>query len=160
MNRRWPHPVRRGIDRFVAEPGSIGNAVRVITAVTLAVVLVASLVIWVFDARDFPDYGAALWFALQTVTTVGYGDLVPTSAVGRVIGGLVMLVAIGFTTVVTALITSIVVEAAQARRRAAQDLAALDERDANERILERLDAIDQRLARVERALAGERAEPD
>jgi hypothetical protein len=48
----------------------------------------------VFDARDFPDLGSALWYTLQTVTTVGYGDHVPTSAVGRVVGASVMVVAV------------------------------------------------------------------
>ena len=34
-----------------------------------------SLVIWLFDKRDYESYGDALWYSLQTVTTVGYGDV-------------------------------------------------------------------------------------
>ena len=42
----------------------------------------------------------------MTVTTVGYGDLTPTSVGGRMIGILVMLVGIGFLSVLTATIAS------------------------------------------------------
>jgi voltage-gated potassium channel len=55
-----------------------------------------------------------LWWAIQTVTTVGYGDVVPTSAAGRLVATLVMLFGIGFLTVITASITSAFME--QARR--------------------------------------------
>ena len=49
----------------------------------------------VTDAREFPNIGDGLWWAVQTVTTVGYGDRVPTSPGGRLIAALVMLVGIG-----------------------------------------------------------------
>ena len=49
----------------------------------LGIVLVGGVIVWVFDRRDFPDLGGALWYTLQTVTTVGYGDKVPTSGLGR-----------------------------------------------------------------------------
>ena len=42
------------------------------------------------NRKDFDSFGDALWWALQTVTTVGYGDVVPTSGTGRVIGAFVM----------------------------------------------------------------------
>ena len=77
---RLLRPLLRSRDRFQEDPSSIGNAVRVVMAVVVAAVLVGSAVIWLFDKRDFPDYGSALWFSLQTVTTVGYGDLTPTIA--------------------------------------------------------------------------------
>lgn len=47
-------------------------------------------------------FGTALWWALSTVTTVGYGDVVPTTAAGRVVGVAVMLVGIGLFGVLTA----------------------------------------------------------
>ena len=41
------------------------------------------------------DVGTALWWALATVTTVGYGDVTPVTAAGRGIGVLLMFVGIG-----------------------------------------------------------------
>jgi voltage-gated potassium channel Kch len=50
--------------------------------------------------------GIGLWWAIQTVTTVGYGDVAPKDVVGRVVAALVMLYGIAFIAIVTAVITS------------------------------------------------------
>ena len=34
---------------------------------------------WLIDRDDFPTIGSGLWWSIQTITTVGYGDNVPTS---------------------------------------------------------------------------------
>ena len=52
------------------------------------------------------------------MTTVGYGDKVPTGLVGRLTGSFVMIVSVALLAIVTALITSTFVEAAQRRRHA------------------------------------------
>jgi voltage-gated potassium channel len=67
------------------------------------------------DGKTYPNVGDGLWWAIQTVTTVGYGDLVPTSTAGRIVAALVMVVGIGFLTVVTAAITSAFIESAKRR---------------------------------------------
>jgi voltage-gated potassium channel Kch len=157
-----PHPFRRAARRFTEDPGSVGNAVRLVIGVTVTAVLAGSLVIWVFDRRDFPDYGTALWFALQTVTTVGYGDVTPTNLVGRLATAAVMVTAIGFVTIVTAAITSTFVEAARRRDGEAERTS---ETAADARLEARLDDIAARLERIERRLAsadqsdGERQTP-
>ncbi len=153
---KLPRPIVRSRDRFVNEPGSVGNAVRALIVVTVLAVLLGSLAIWILDHRDFPDYGTALWFSLQTVTTVGYGDVTPVTMVGRTVAALVMVTAIGFIAVITAAVTSTFVEAAQ-RRRGTADKAA--QRDANERLYARFDEISQRLARIERHLGIEDEPP-
>ena len=48
------------------------------------------------------DFPTALWWAIVTVTTVGYGDVVPDSVVGRVVGVALMLVGIGLFGALTA----------------------------------------------------------
>jgi len=140
-------PLRRAFRRFSEDPASIGNAVRLVIGVTVVAVLAGSAVIWLFDRREFPDYGTALWFSLQTVTTVGYGDVTPTDIVGRLATAVVMVTAIGLITIITAAITSTFVEA-QRRRDAAGDAG----RAAEQRIEERLEEIAARLARIERHL--------
>ena len=56
------------------------------------------------------DYGTALWWAMSTVTTVGYGDTVPISAEGKGIAVFLMLVGISFFGWITANIAAFLVE--------------------------------------------------
>jgi voltage-gated potassium channel len=84
-----------------------------------------------------------LWWAVQTVTTVGYGDIVPRNTAGQFFATLVMVVGIGFLTVMTAAITSTFVEVARRRIQGSETQslnAKLDEIGA------RLSVIEQRLA--------------
>jgi voltage-gated potassium channel len=57
--------------------------------------------------HDYPD---ALWWAMSTVTTVGYGDKVPVTATARGLAVVLMLVGIGLVGVLTATIASFFVE--------------------------------------------------
>ena len=110
----------------------------VIGAITLVVALASGLLMRSFDPQDFPNAGSGLWWAVQTVTTVGYGDKVPTNFEGRLVATVVMVTALGFMTVMTASISALFVESAR-RRRSHRDDATL------EHIAERLDAIERRL---------------
>jgi voltage-gated potassium channel len=56
------------------------------------------------------DYGDALWWAMVTVTTVGYGDRYPVTAGGRGVAVVLMLVGIGLVGVLTATVASYFVE--------------------------------------------------
>ena len=96
----------------------------------------------VFDHQKFPTIGRGLWFALQTVTTVGYGDVTPKQSDGRFIAAVVMLTGIGFLAVITASVTASLVESSR-RRFAAQ--SEVDE-------TRRLEEVNERLARIEAAL--------
>jgi len=127
----------------------VKNAAFLMIAITAVIVLVGGLVVWVFDRQDFPDLGGALWYTLQTVTTVGYGDKVPTSGVGRVVGATVMVVAVALIAILTASITSTFVEAAQRRRRASDEL---EDRASAEALRQGLDDVVARLAAIEAIL--------
>jgi voltage-gated potassium channel Kch len=84
-----------------------------------------------------------MWWAMQTVTTVGYGDVTPAARSGRIVAAVVMLQGIAFLTITSAVITSTFI----ARARAEQD-------EVEEAGLEaRLDELAQRLDRIEAALA-------
>jgi len=152
MSRKMPNPARAAMTRFAEDPASIRYATVVLVIGIVVVVLVASLVIWVLDSKDYPDYGVALWFTLQTATTVGYGDVTPTSAIGRVVAGVVLLVSISFIAILTALITSVLVDAANQRRRKGQiEQEAAFARD----VTTALDELNARLIRIETALGVE-----
>jgi voltage-gated potassium channel len=149
--------LRRAQDRFTSDPASVRNAALLMIAITVAIVLVGGLIVWVFDRRDFPDLGGALWYTLQTVTTVGYGDKVPTSGLGRVVGATVMVVAVALIAILTASITSTFVEAAQRRRRAADEVQA---RASAEALQRGLDEVLARLAAIEAILQARDPRPD
>lgn len=143
------NPARAAMRRFADDPASVRYATIVLIIGIVVVVLVASLAVWTFDRRDFPDYGLALWFTLQTATTVGYGDVTPTSPVGRVVAGIVLLVSVAFLAVLTALITSVLVDAAHQRRR---KVLVEQEAHAAEDVTARFDELSERLARIEALL--------
>ena len=77
----------------------------VIATVTTTITVAAGLLMTVIDRKGFPSLGSGLWWAVQTVTTVGYGDRVPETTSGQVLAAVVMLLGIGFVTVITASIT-------------------------------------------------------
>ena len=99
----------------------------------------------VVDHKNFTTVGQGLWWSVQTVTTVGYGDVVPTNTSGRIVAALVMLLGLAFLSVITAAITSTFVARAteeRARRTGGGSAPATadDVRDITER-LDRIDAL-------------------
>ena len=145
--------VERRVQRIVnARSVTLGLA---LTFVGLA--LAGGIVIRFVDHENFPSVGLGIWWALQTVTTVGYGDVVPTTLVGRVIGGVVMVTGIAFISFVTAGVTSALVRRAGEESRTADRAHVientqhiLDELAKNGQTLadleKRLEAIDSKLA--------------
>lgn len=88
-------------------------------AVTIVVVAGAALVVYGLE-RDAPDSNItdlddALWWAVATTTTVGYGDHFPVTGDGRAVATLLMLVGIGLVGVVTANVAAHLVEDEQAK---------------------------------------------
>lgn len=82
------------------------QAFRPIALITVFIVVVAGGAQATFNADEFDSVWDGVWWAVVTVTTVGYGDLYPTDVEGRIIGIAVMLVGIGFLSVLTATIAS------------------------------------------------------
>jgi len=69
--------------------------------------------------QSFPD---ALWWAVVTITTVGYGDVVPVTAVGRAIGFILMLGGIAFFSGITANLASYLVKGSGSDKKALENL--------------------------------------
>ncbi|HWQ24635.1 MAG TPA: potassium channel family protein [Gaiellaceae bacterium] len=83
-----------------------GDALRLAAILTVAAIVVAAAAQRTFASGEFPTLWDGVWWAVVTVTTVGYGDLVPETVEGRIIGIAVMLVGIGFVSLLTASIAS------------------------------------------------------
>ena len=118
------------------------RAAGIIAVFTVVITVAGGFLERFLDRQEYPTIGRGLWFALQTVTTVGYGDVTPKRAAGRFIAAVVMLSGIGFLAVITASVTASLVESS--RRRFAAQSEADDTRQ--------FDEITDRLARIERAL--------
>jgi voltage-gated potassium channel len=111
--------------------------------IVLVLNLVAAALVMTFE-RDMPNgnissYPDALWWAVTTITTVGYGDRFPMSPAGRGVAVVLMVSGIALFGIITASIAAYFVE--QKADQQDQDLAARVDR-----ILERLDAIEAKLA--------------
>ena len=143
-----PDFFERRLSKFMQKPPTVRAAGTVIVSFTAFVVVVSAALIRLFDPSEFNNsFGDAIWWACQTVTTVGYGDVVPENVTGRIIGVIVMLQGIALITVVSAVITSTFIERAR-RERARMGLAM----PVPEEIVAAIQSIDERLARIEERL--------
>jgi voltage-gated potassium channel len=116
---------------------AIIRAVRMVAFVALTLAVIAAIVEWAVDP-GIGSFRDSLWWAIVTVTTVGYGDVVPTSTAGRIVGGLLMLAGVSAIPIATSLVVSVFISRLQSQQH---------ERDADERrdLIERLDRIERAL---------------
>jgi voltage-gated potassium channel len=129
-------PGKRLQARIEREGGvSAAIAVQVIAVSTLVVVFVGALIMWLVDSDNFSNYGVSLWWAIQTVTTVGYGDIVPNTVAGRIVAAVLMLTGIGLITVVSGAVASGLLDTVRRKRGY----------DSGEQLRAELEAIHRRL---------------
>jgi voltage-gated potassium channel len=117
--------------------------------VTVAASLAAGFTMTLLDRQDFPTFGVAVWWAVQTLSTVGYGDVVPHTAWGRFVGSVVIVLGVTFLAFLTAIVTSLFVSTdrdsayEEERQQRADELA--EAMAALRRIEERLAGIEAKL---------------
>jgi voltage-gated potassium channel len=117
--------------------------------VTVSVALLAGFVATLVDEKDFPSFADGAWWAIVTLATVGYGDIVPTTAWGRVVGSVLIIFGVTFLSFLTAIVTSLFVSTDQDQRRA-EERALQEASEAETRTL--LLQLDERLASIEAKL--------
>jgi voltage-gated potassium channel len=133
-----------------AKRSAHAEGVRYVAIITSALIIVTSLVVYDLERtargatiHTWPD---GLWWAIATVTTVGYGDKVPVTAGGRAIATVLMLSGIALVGVITAALATYFVKQSQQRS---------DEQEAASRqtVEAQLAAVLDRLTSIEAALA-------
>jgi hypothetical protein len=82
-------------------------------------VVVFGVVERIVDPKTFHSVWLGIWWAVETVTTVGYGDIVPATTGGKLMAAFLMLGGLSLIAVVTAAITSGFVARVQAQARQA-----------------------------------------
>jgi voltage-gated potassium channel len=127
-----------------------GRVIPFLAGMTISLALLAALGATLVDRTAFPTFGDALWWAVVTLGTVGYGDVVPTTTAGRIFGGAVIVLGVTFLSFLLAVVTSYFVTAQQERAtRRERELRRVAEQESMtllREINERLDAIEARLA--------------
>jgi voltage-gated potassium channel len=130
--------------RFLREPVSVRGAVSVIVVATAVVVAGGGVAMRLLDHSEYASVWTGMWWALQTVTTVGYGDVTPQHVSGRIVGAFVMLYGIAFLTITIAAITSTFVARAEREQ--------LERSGQQAQLESHLDDLSARLERVEQLL--------
>jgi voltage-gated potassium channel len=133
------------VSKQLAKPVSIRNAAQAIAFVSGFLIVVSGALMRALDHDQFPNVWLGIWWAAQTVTTVGYGDVVPTSVWGRLVAVATMLIGVAIVSVVTAIITSTFIERArQERQEKAEPKIATDAKvdEAVQALNERFDQLD------------------
>ena len=83
-----------------------GRVLPHLACTTLVMAVVAAQAIRLVDRADFPTYAEGLSWAVVTVGTVGYGDLVPHDAQGRVVGAEVIRFGVTAIAMLISIVTS------------------------------------------------------
>lgn len=140
------------MSKFLSRPPSVRAAASVIVTAYAAVVVVGGVLMRVLDHEEYSNVWVGMWWALQTVTTVGYGDVTPKHFAGRIVAAFVMLEGIAFLLIIIAAITSTFVERAQREHQKQEEKEEKEEGKVEDRIDAKLDALNERLDRVEALL--------
>jgi voltage-gated potassium channel Kch len=148
-----PRFVERRMTRFLREPPSVRGAAGTIVSATAIVVVLGGALMRLLDRSEYPDVWRGMWWALQTVTTVGYGDVTPKHISGRIVASFLMLEGIAFLAIVTAAITSTFVARATEEHLEAE---AEDEESDYDKLSARLDELNGKLDRLAASLGGPR----
>ena len=119
-----------------------GRIVPYLVFVMFAVAGTGTAAVEILSPNSFDSLGDAAWWSATTVTTIGYGDVVPGTSGGRVIAVFVMFASVATVSFTTAVVTAAFVGYQQ--RKLGGD------RERHEEILEKLARIEQRLEALER----------
>ena len=127
MNQQVPRPSGQWLTSRVERKGlKPRNAAYLIVAFWSVAIVVFGIAERLTDPKTFHTVWLGFWWAVQTVTTVGYGDVVPNSTAGKIMASFMMLGGLSLLAIVTATVTSAFVTRAQAQRRAEHGDPVLD----------------------------------
>lgn len=114
---RYSASLRMIIDVFREKGRDLGVTIFI---TFILMVISSTLMFYVeHDAQkdQFPNILATFWWAVATLTTVGYGDVYPITPAGKVLGGIIALLGIGLVALPTGILSSAFVDKMERRKR-------------------------------------------
>ena len=115
-----------------------GRILRYMLATIATMAVASAVIIRIVDPEDFPSLGLALWWAVMTVTTVGYGDIVPVQPAGRAVASVLMIIGYASLSLLTGIVASVLVRRRSEAEEPPPDFKQLDRRLAEiERLLQK-----------------------
>jgi voltage-gated potassium channel Kch len=129
--------------RLIRTFRQVRPALQLIIGGISVLILLAALLERLVEPAVFTSFGLSLWWAVVTVATVGYGDVVPVSPVGRSVAIVVMLFGMAWVPTVTTLVVTALTRSPE------ED----DVRHAA--LTQKLDEVSARLERLEQSRGGD-----
>jgi voltage-gated potassium channel len=129
----------RFTERRIQRSFETGRIVWFVVASITTLVVAFGVVMWLVDRKDFPTVGLALWWAVSTVTTVGYGDVVPTTTTGRFVATGLMIIGFASLSLLTGIVASLLVS-----------------RQTEAQVHETIQEVEKRLGEIEKLLRAKR----
>jgi len=122
------------------------------TIILLLVLIIGSFMFFIVERSvnpEVPNYESAMWFSIVSMTTVGYGDIVPVTLIGRILGVIIILTGMAYVSLVTATLAYSFIDLF--RKESGQAVKKVEKRviDSDDKIDELLVKIDELESKID-----------
>ena len=125
------------IKNFINLIERVFNSRRLRTILGVLLICIISFgYIFYLAEPQIKTFGDGIWWALVTITTVGYGDITPLTTLGRLVAGTLMFVGLGLIATVTAIVS-------------AKFIANYVDHHTNDDVLEKLEELEDEIEKIE-----------
>ena len=125
------------IKNFINLIERVFNSRRLRTILGVLIICIISFgYVFYLAEPQIKTFGDGIWWALVTITTVGYGDITPLTTLGRLVAGTLMFVGLGLIATVTAIVS-------------AKFIANYVDHHTNDDVLEKLEELEEEIEKIE-----------
>lgn len=134
------------------------------TFILLLIVIFGSLLFFIVEKGvnpEVPNYDSAVWFSIVSMTTTGYGDIVPVTSIGQIISVIIIFSGMGYVSLATATLAFSFIDifrkesrkASSSIRETAEGLkdSSVKQEEKIDEILKRMNEMEKKLEKMERS---------